>query len=172
IRTWWAQTVRITLGAVPAAVDLSRVQRVELVSSSADARGWVLDAAARRPALLPVTERLVPAVSMKRVVVREGDALRAIRVPWHLDAPSPVRARFAVVVSSSTPAARSGLRVVDVEAGADHGTLPVWYRADETDDRDREHLDLIAIPLRNLTGGQTSGRVVVRDDDKRAAGTD
>jgi len=172
IRTWWAQTVRITLDAVPPAVDLAQVQRVELVSSSADARGWVLDAAARRPALLPVTERRVPAVSLERVVVREGDTPRAIRVPWHLDSPSPVRARFAVVVWSSTPAARPGLHVVDVEAGADHGTLPVWYWADQTDDRDREYLELIALPLRNLTGGQTSGRVVVRDDDQRAAGTD
>ena len=172
IRTWWAQTVRITLDQVSPAVDLAQVQRVELVSSSADARVWVLDAAARRPELLPVTERVVPAVSLRSRVVREGDAPRAIRVPWDLDVPSPVGARFAVIIWSSTPAARSGLRIVDVEAGADHGTLPVRYRADQIDDRDREVVELIALPLRDLTGGQTFGRVVVRDDDRRAAGTD
>ncbi len=163
LRTWWAQTVRVDLDAAPLALDRSAVQRVELVGRSAAGQVWLLDVAARRPAVVPVTGRYVPQLSLRRrTVVDEGDRPRTFEVPWRLDARAPVAGRFALVAAHRRS---TEVVVVRVPAGATRGVVEVRYPSDRVDDRRRTFVQLVAVPLRDVVPERTDGLLVVRDDD-------
>ncbi len=166
IRTWWAQTLRVDLAVAPPRLDRAALTEVALVASSGSGRVWLLDAAARRPALLPVPDRSVPTVSVpRRTSTDEGDPGDRIEVDWQLSAPAPSPGRFAIVARSSFRASGGSVSLVRVPAGVSSGTVQIDYDSDTTDDLPTTRLGLEVVPLRDLAVGSDVGRLIVRDDD-------
>jgi hypothetical protein len=166
IRTWWAQTLRVDLAAAPPRLDRAALTEVELVANSRSGRVWLLDVAARRPALLPVPDRSVPTVSVpRRTTTDEGGPGDPIEVDWRLSAPAPSPGRFAIVARSSFRAGGGSVSLVRVPAGVSSGTVEIDADSDTTDDLPLTRLGLEVVPLRDLAVGSAVGRLIVRDDD-------
>ncbi len=171
IRTYWGQTLRVDPDNAPPRLDVTAVSVVGLVASSPEGRVWVLDAAARRPALLPVPDVRLSTFSLGRpVVVAEGDEAgqASATVRYRLDEPSPRPAR--VTIAASTYDERVDVRAIELEvpAGVSTGTFEVPYEADDVDDVARRTTYLQAIGQRSVVVGKQYSRVTVRDDDPDA----
>lgn len=168
IRSHWAHTLRVDPTAAPARLDRSAIDSIQLVAESAPGRAWVLDAAVRREALVPVPDARLPVVSLaRRTVVDEGDAAGAsAEIAYTLDEPAPRPARLVAQVSTQDGGEPTIQRLVeDIAAGATAGTLEVPYVADQADDPPRRVLRVQAVAVRNAVMGQRGGRLDVRDDD-------
>ena len=171
VRTYWAQTLRADLSDAPTRLDLTHVTSIELVTRSRQGRVWVLDAAGRRPGLLPVPDVTLPRVSLGSVRVDEGDAPDdgVAQVPYRLSSPAPAGARFVAIWFPPDPGEGPFIlhRVVRVPEGATTGTVAVTYDADSTDDPRRPVVGVSALPFAELSIGDWTSQVVVIDDDPR-----
>ncbi len=103
IRTYWGQTLRVDPDNAPPRLDLDEVAAVTLVAASPEGRVWVVDAAARRPALRPVPDVRLSTFSLgPRVVVDEGDGPgeATATMTYTLDEPSPRPAKVTVAAAT------------------------------------------------------------------------
>lgn len=168
LRSYWAHTLRIDPAAAPPELDLSAVERVDLVAASGPGRAWVLDLAVRRPGLAPVPDVRVPVLSLTgRTAVAEGDDPDAsATVRYRLDEAAERPGRL-VVRATTWVRDRPSTRLVRVQvpAGTTRGTFEVGYDADTADDPPRTMVSLEAIGVENVVVDERYGRVVVRDDD-------
>ena len=171
IRTYWGQTLRVDPGNAPPRLDLDEVAVVTLVAASPQGRVWVVDAAARRPALRPVPDVRLSTFSLgRRVVVDEGDGPgeATATMTYTLDEPSPRPAK--VTVAAATYDNRVMVRGIPstCPAGATEGSFEVPYEADAIDDVARTTVFLQAIGERSVMVGDQFSQVVILDDDPDA----
>lgn len=121
----WAQSVTVDPSA--AAIDLSKVVSVELVSISSAGRVWLLDISSVPEALGAVPEKRVPLVSLGTATEVEGNDpdTRTVRVPFTVNAKPSARSSFVVRVSSYDQTQRSDLITVNLAPGQTKGSIPV-----------------------------------------------
>jgi hypothetical protein len=169
-RTYWAQTLRVDLGAAPPRLDRAAVTDVELVSASERGRVWLLDLAARREGLLPVPDKRMPLLSLgPRVRVAEGDdPSAAVDATYTLDQPAPADADFMVVTTSYTTRLVSEVIEVHVPEGATEGTFEVPVGGNDVDSLPRRFVLLEAYAVSGMVVGDGVSAVLVRDDDPDA----
>ena len=167
LRAYFGQTLRVDPARAPDDLDLTAIRGVALQGVSAEGQVWLLDAAARRPGLLPVPDERAPEVSLgPRVVVTEGDSDGSVEMTYALDAPSPRPVRFTVAVADDEDDL-DAVRV-RVPAGVTDGTVEVQYEGDRVDDPDRRTIWLGAYAERGVVVDDGTSTVVVVDDDPDA----
>jgi hypothetical protein len=123
----WAQTVTVNPDSASAAIDLSKIESVELLSQSARGRAWILDVAAVPLNLPSVSAKRIPLVSLgvaKEVEGNDPDA-RTVRVPFTLNTKARSRSSFVVRVASYDETQRSDLISVQLAPGQTKGSIPI-----------------------------------------------
>jgi len=165
VRKLWAQTV--VADPAGAAVDLTRIARVDLVAASPRGRVWVADLSSAPAALVAVPDRRLPTVSFSRVRVTEGaGGAKTARVPFRVSGALDSPARFTVLTVGQ---ARGDVQrfTVDLAPGQTSGSVPVGYVADQRADYRRLVTQVTAWPARNVMTDDYLGELAVIDDDPR-----
>ncbi|KQW48685.1 hypothetical protein ASC77_08080 [Nocardioides sp. Root1257] len=165
VRKLWAQTVVVDPAA--AALDLTRVVRVDLVGVSSRGRLWVADLSSAPAALAAVPARRLPTIDISRLRVTEGSGgAKVAEVPFHVNGVLTAPARFVVLTVGQ---ARGDLQrfAVDLAPGQTGGTIPVGYVADRRADYRRLVTQVAAWPTRNVMTDRYIGDLTVLDDDPR-----
>ena len=167
VRKLWAQTV--VVDPTGAAVDLTRIARVDLVGASPRGKVWVADLSSAPATLAAVPERRLPTVSLSRVRVAEGaGGAKTARVPFQVSGALDSPARFTVLTVGQ---ARGDVQrfTVDLAPGQTSGSIPVGYVADQRADYRRLVTQVTAWPTRNVMTDGYLGELAVIDDDPRPA---
>ncbi len=161
----WAQTLVVDT-SVASGIDLSRVDRVELVGESDRGRIWVSEVAAAPETLAAVPERRTPVVSLSRVRIDEGDGTGNVigRLPFQVAGDVSRASRFTVLVASEQRGSQQRLRV-DLAPGQTSGYIPVEYESDNLDDLGRDATSAVAWPVRGVMTDAWVGGLTVVDDD-------
>lgn len=165
VRRLWAQALVVDPSA--AAVDLTRITRVDLVAASDRGRVWVADVSAAPASLAPVPERRLPILDLDRVTVAEGDrGVPVVHLPYRLAGALTEPAQVVFVTSGRGPGPDERL-TVDLVPGETGGSVPVSHEADLRADRRRTITEVSAWATRNLVTDSYLGQVTVVDDDPR-----
>jgi hypothetical protein len=164
-RKLWAQT--IVVDPAGAAVDRSRITRIDLVGVSARGKLWVADLGSA-PASLPVVpDRRLPTVDLSRLRVVEGSGgAMTARIPFKVVGAITAPARFVVVTTGQSrgDVQRFG---VDLAPGQTSGTISVGYDADHRADYRRLVTQVTGWATRNVMTDDYLGSLTVVDDDPR-----
>lgn len=164
----WAQA--LVVDPAGAAVDLTRVVRVDLVSASDHGRIWVADLAAAPATLAAVPALRVPTVDVGRVRVEEGDGAAPVTayVPFTVTGTLTRPGRLSVLTIGQ--AARDMQRfAVDLAPGQTSGRIPVTYQPDRADDYPKAVTGVVAWATRNVMTDAYVGQLTVLDDDPTPA---
>ena len=165
VRKLWAQT--LVVDPASAAVDLSRIARVDLVGVSARGRVWVADLASAPDTLAAVPDRRLPTVDISRVRTVEGSGgQRIAQVPFHVNGEITAPARFVV---QTVGQARGDVQrfAVDLAPGQTDGSIPVAYDADRRADYRLLVTEVTGWATRNVMTDRYLGGLGVVDDDPR-----
>ncbi|MDF1604841.1 hypothetical protein [Nocardioides sp. YIM 152315] len=168
-RKLWAQTV--VVDPAGAALDLTRIARVELVGVSGRGRIWVADVAAAPDRLSVVPARRLPTVDLGEVRLREGaGGVRVARLPFHVNGTLTEPARLVVTTVGQTR--RDSQRfTLDLAPGQTGGSIPVAYDADARADYREMVTQVSAWGSRNVVTDRYAGSLTVVDDDPRPRAT-
>jgi len=162
-RKLWAQA--LVTDPAGAAVDLSRVTRVDLVSLTDRGRVWVVDVSAAPATLAAVPDRRLPVLDLDSMTVDEGDrGTPSVRLPFRLSGSVTEPAQVVFVTGGPR---RDERLTVDLAPGAVGGSVPVSHEADTRADRLRTVTDVSAWATRNVMTDSYLGGVTVVDDDPR-----
>lgn len=162
----WAQTV--TVDPSTAAIDLSKVVSVELVSGSAKGRVWILDVASVPTELSAATDKRIPLVSLGTATEVEGNDPdgRTVRVPFTLNAKAPSRSSFVVRVASYDESQRSDLITVNLAPGQTKGSIPVDVVGNGLPNlSDASGFSLTGWGVRGVMTDAYLGELALQDDD-------
>ncbi|WP_155993137.1 hypothetical protein [Nocardioides sp. URHA0020] len=165
VRKLWAQT--LVVDPTGAAVDLTRVARVELVSASTRGKIWVADLASAPAALPAVPAVRLPTVNISRLRVVEGTGgTKVARIPFNVSGTLTQPARFVVLTVGQ---ARGEVQrfAVDLAPGQTSGTIPVAYEADNRADYPTLVTQVTGWASRNVMTDRYLGDLTVVDDDPR-----
>lgn len=165
VRKLWAQTLVVDPSG--AAVDLSRIARIDLVGASGRGRVWVADLAAAPAALPAVPARRLPSVDVADLRIQEGaGGARIARLPFRVNGTLTEPARFVV---STVGQARGDVQrfAVDLAPGQTSGFIPVAYEADDRADFPKLVTQVSAWSSRNVVTDRYAGSLTVLDDDPR-----
>lgn len=162
---FWAQTlVADPTGAT--GVDLARIVRVDLVSTSARGRVWVADVSSAPTDLAPVPELRLPTVDVGTLRIPEGDRRRPVTayLPFRITGELGRSGRLIVMTAGQE---RGGTQrfTLDLAPGQASGEIPITYTPDRADDQDKAMTSVTVWPSRNLMTDGYLGRLVVLDDD-------
>ena len=165
VRKLWAQT--LVVDPTGAAVDLTRIVRVDLVSASTRGRVWVADLSSAPATLAAVPDRRLPTINFSRVRIEEGaGGAKTARVPFQVTGDLTAPARFSVLTVGQ---ARGDVQrfSVDLAPGQTGGSVPVGYVADRRADYRRLVTQVTAWATRNVMTDGYLGELAVVDDDPR-----
>ena len=162
----WAQTLRVPLDQA-SEVDLGSLTRIELVARTAAGEVWLLDVAARRPGLAPVSGERAAVVDVGNASVVEGDGpgdgVLEMPVTVHGQLTRPARIRVQVVGFESRRQPRPF--VLELSPGQQHAVVEVPYERDRRDDPAVTRYGVAMWPLRGAMTGDYLGIGRVLDDD-------
>jgi hypothetical protein len=165
VRKLWAQT--LVVDPTGAAVDLTRIVRVDLVSVSARGTVWVADLSSAPATLAAVPARRLPTISFSRVRIAEGaGGARIARVPFRVTGALSAPARFSVLTVGQGRGEVQRFSV-DLAPGQTGGSVPVGYVADRRADYRRLVTQVSAWSARNVMTDGYLGELAVIDDDPR-----
>lgn len=162
----WAQTVSVDPSA--ASIDLSKVVSVELVSSSAKGRVWILDVASVPSELPAVPDKRIPLVSLGTATEVEGNDpdSRTVRVPFTLNAKTQARSSFVVRVASYDETQRSDLITVNLAPGQTKGSIPIDVAGNSTPSLgELAGFTLTGWAVRGVMTDAYLGQLDLQDDD-------
>lgn len=159
----WAQAV--VVDPAGAAVDLARIQSIELVGRSKSGRVWVLDAAAVGAGLAPVPAKRIPLVSLGEIEVPEGDGpgVSTARVPFTVQGRIAARSKLQVRVARQG----KGVETITVELapGQTRGSIPVDFVGDRIPAPWDEEFSVTGWGNRGVMTDDYLGGLRVIDDD-------
>lgn len=162
----WAQTVTVDPGS--AAIDLSKVRSVELVSQSAKGRVWILDAASVPSTLPAVPDKRIPLVSLGVAKELEGNDpnARTARVPFTLNTKANTRSSFVVRVASYDKTQRSDLITVQLAPGQTKGSIPIDVVGNTSSNLgELSGFNLVGWGVRGVMTDSYLGQLDLQDDD-------
>lgn len=166
LRPFWAQTVRLDPSSAPSGFDAGAISSIRVIADSDQGSAWIVDAAAREPALPEVPDRRLPRLRLGAVTVQEGDGAGhgTAHVPYRLLGPVSSGSQFDVAIGSRLDGF-TRLVNVDVPAGQRTGSVAVRYPRNSVDDHDRRAYELVAQAVHGVALSKYQGRAVVLDDD-------
>lgn len=162
---YWAETVVADPSGADG-VDLTDIEKVDLVSASDSGQVWVADLSAAPAELTAVPDVRLPTVNLGKVKVQEGNG----------NQPATASLPFTVVGEVARPARLSvttaGQAVgevqrftIDLAPGQTSGSIPVTYQPDRRDDFERLVTQAAAWALKNVMTDSYLGQLTVVDDD-------
>lgn len=163
----WAQTIVVDPSPASAAgVDVSRIERIDLIGDSSDGRIWVADLAAAPASLAAVPDRRLPTINLSdlRLVEGAGRGTVTAQVPFTVSGDVSRPARFVVVTTGQE---RGSLQhfAVDLSPGQTSGSIPVDYESDRRDDFPRTITQVATWASREVMTDNYLGELAVLDDD-------
>ncbi|WP_296605354.1 hypothetical protein [Nocardioides sp.] len=162
---YWAQTL-VADPAGATGVDLARIVRVDLVSTSARGRVWVADLAAAPTELAPVPELRMPTIDVGTLRIPEGNRRRPVTayLPFRVTG-DLTRSGRLIVMTAGQERGSTQRFTLDLAPGQTRGEIPISYTPDRADDQDKATTMVTTWAARNVMTDGYLGRLVVLDDD-------
>lgn len=158
----WARTLRGDLRGIRD-VDLGRVTRIDLMTTSGSGEAWLLDATAVFPGVRPVPEQFVPRLAVGTIEIDEGDApAQVVRVPLTVEGSVVEPTQYWVRITDGDFSTR--VAVVSFDPGVTRRWVAVDFDGDTRPDGDRDLL-VMAFARRNGTTGAYLGGAHIVDDE-------